>query len=84
MAKPLLNIHGKVETLCEYPTELKIPMDDGTIQTYVLANKTDIQFENMMHLIRRSINGSKYGGSFGKRNSRIHNRHCEHGKRPDI
>ena len=36
MAKPLLNIHSENEPYCDYPTTLKVPMDDGTIQTYLL------------------------------------------------
>ena len=48
MAKPLLNIHSENEPYCEYPTTLKVPMDDGTIQTYVLENKTSYQYADFM------------------------------------
>ncbi len=48
MANPLLNIHGEREDFCEYPTVLKVPMDDGTVQTYVLENKTGYQFDNVI------------------------------------
>ena len=71
MAKPLLNIYGKVETLCEYPTVLKVPMDDGTVQTYVLENKTGYQFENVMKCVRRMRVGYQYRGRHEKKN-RIH------------
>ena len=72
MAKPLLNIHGETEDFCDYPTVLKIPMDDGTIQTYALENKSKYQFENVMKCVRRSKIGYQYGGSFGKRKNRNH------------
>lgn len=70
MAKPLLNIHGKTEQFCEYPTELKVPMDDGTVQTYVLENKTGYQFENVLKCVRRMKVGYQYRGRHEK--SRVH------------
>ena len=71
MAKPLLNIHGETEPCCQYPTVLKIPMDDGTIQTYALENKTDYQFENVMKCVRRSV----MIANTGKIKGRGHNLH---------
>jgi len=71
MAKPLLNIHGKTEPFCEYPTELKIPMDDGTIQTYILQNKTDYQFENVLKCVRKMRTGYQYMGKHKKAVSQV-------------
>ena len=72
MAKPLLNIHGKAEDFCEYPTELKVAMDDGTVQTYVLENKTEYQFGNVMKCLNRMKVGYQYREPVRKRRSRIH------------
>lgn len=35
MAKPLLNIHCETKPYCKYPVAVKIPMNNGTVQTYV-------------------------------------------------
>lgn len=48
MPKPLLGIHSIREPYCDYPVALKVNMDDGTVQTYVLQNKTDYQFKKVM------------------------------------
>ena len=54
MAKPLLKIHvSETEEFCDYPTAVKIPMDDGTVQTYVLENKTSYQFNKVMKCLNR-------------------------------
>ena len=66
MAKPLLNIKGMTESFCEYPTVLKVPMDDGTVQTYVLENKTSYQFENVLKCVRRMKVGYQYRGRHEK------------------
>ena len=71
MAKPLLNIHSENEPYCDYPTALKVPMDDGTIQTYVLENKTSYQFDNVMKCLKRMKVGYQYGYP-QKRRNRIH------------
>ena len=71
MAKPLLDIHCKTESFCEYPTVLKVAMDDGTIQTYVLENKTGYQFENVMKCLKRMKVGYQYKEPRQRRN-RIH------------
>lgn len=39
MAKPLLNVHYVRKPGCEYPMQLKVAMDDGTIQTYNLVTE---------------------------------------------
>ena len=67
MAKPLLNIHGKTEAFCDYPTELKVPMDDGTVQTYVLENKTGYQFDNVLKCVRKMRTGYQYEGRHMKK-----------------
>lgn len=70
MAKPLLNIHGRTESSCEYPTVLKVPMDDGTVQTYVLENKVEYQFDKVLKCISRfASNGYQYKGKHIKRGS---------------
>ena len=54
MAKPLLNILcTKEEPYCPYPIEMRITMDDGSIQTYVLQNKTEFQFNTVMDCLDR-------------------------------
>ena len=71
MAKPLLKIHGETEPYCDYPTVLKVPMDDGTIQTYVLENKTTYQFGNVMKCLNRIKTGYECGYPVKRRN-RLH------------
>ena len=71
MAKPLLNLHGQHEPYCEYPTMLKVAMDDGTVQTYVLENKTQYQFDNVMKCVNRIKIGYECGYPARKRN-RLH------------
>lgn len=49
MAKPLLDILcTKTEPYCPYPIEMKVTMDDGSIQTYVLQNKTEYMFNTVL------------------------------------
>ena len=69
MAKPLLNIHGIEEPYCDYYVAVKIAMDDGTIQTYVLENKTDYQFQKVMDSPHKMTVGYQHKG---KRKSRRH------------
>lgn len=62
MAKPLLNIHiAESEPFCEYPTAIKIAMDDGSVQTYVLERKTEYQFSQVMKCLNRIKVGYQYG-----------------------
>ena len=70
MAKPLLNIHGIEEPYCDYPVALKVAMDDGSVQTYVLENKTTYQFENVLKCVARMKTGYQYRGPHRK--SRVH------------
>ena len=54
MAKPLLDILcTKGEPYCPYPIEMKVTMDDGSVQTYVLQNKTEFQFRAVMDSLDR-------------------------------
>jgi len=54
MAKPLLDILcTQTEPYCPYPIEMKVTMDDGSIQTYVLQNKTEFQFHAVMDSLDR-------------------------------
>ena len=49
MAKPLLDILcTQTEPYCPYPIEMKVTMDDGSIQTYVLQNKTEYMFNTVL------------------------------------
>jgi hypothetical protein len=61
LVKPLLKIYGTTEHYCKYPTELRVTMEDGTVQTYVLENKTTYQFENVMRCVNRVKVGYQYG-----------------------
>lgn len=72
VAKPLLNIHvAETEPYCDYPTAVKIPMDDGTIQTYVLLNKTEYQFGKVMKCLNKMKVGYQYNYPV-KRRCRTH------------
>lgn len=57
MALPLLDIHTHYDAYCEYPTSIKIAFDDHSVQTYVLQNKMDYQFNRVLE----SINSMKVG-----------------------
>ena len=46
--KPLLDIHCHYDNYCDYPTAVKLTMTDGTVQTYILQNKTEYQFNKVM------------------------------------
>ena len=43
MARPLLDVHCIEKVGCEYPMQLKVAMDDGTVQTYNLEVKQPIE-----------------------------------------
>lgn len=70
VARPLLNIHCITEQNCDYPVALRVTMDDGTVQTYNLENKTFYQFRKVLESLDRMTVGYQYRG--GKRRSRIH------------
>lgn len=46
MANPLLDVHCIRKPLCEYPMQLKVAMDDGTVQTYNLQVEQPIEHPN--------------------------------------
>lgn len=60
MAKPLLNVVCIREPYCDYPVAVKLTMDDGTVQTYALENKTDIMFQKVMDSLSRMMVGYRY------------------------
>lgn len=68
MANPLLSVHCQHEAFCKYPTALRVAMDDGTVQTYVLQNKTDYQFQKVMESLEDLKIGYQYRPA--KRNRR--------------
>ena len=53
MAKPLLDVVCITEPYCDYPVAVRLTMDDGTVQTYNLENKTDYMFEKVMESLSR-------------------------------
>ena len=53
MAKPLLDVVCIIEPYCDYPVAVRLTMDDGTVQTYNLENKTDYMFEKVMESLNR-------------------------------
>ena len=55
--KPLLDIHCHYDSYCDYPTAVKITMDDGTIKEYALVNKTEYQFNKVMENLDRMMVG---------------------------
>ena len=71
MAKPLLNIYGKREPFCDYPTVLRIAMDDGTVQKYILENRSEYQFNNVLKCINRMAVGYQYKEPVNKRKRRL-------------
>ena len=69
MARPLLNICCVTEPYCVYPVAVRLTMDDGSVQTYTLENKTDIQFKKVMDSLDRMTVGYQYKP---RRRNRIH------------
>lgn len=53
MAKPLLDVVCITEESCEYPTALRVNMDDGTVQTYVLQYDTHPNFKEAIDALNR-------------------------------
>jgi len=68
MARPLLDIHCVTDEYCDYPVAVKIAMDDGTIQTYTLDCKSDLQFQKVMDSLEKLTVGYQYKG---RRKNRI-------------
>ena len=60
MAKPLLDIHCIDEPTCKYPVAMRVPMTDGTIQTYVLQNRMHFQFQYILEQLNDFTEGYKY------------------------
>ena len=71
LAKPLLHLHCIYEPYCEYPVVAKIAMDDGSVQTYVLENKMDFQFQRVMESLDKIKVGYQYKPKHTRKN-RIH------------
>ena len=55
--KPLLDIHCQYDSYCEYPTVVKLTMDDGSVQTYILQNKTEYQFNKVLENLDKMVTG---------------------------
>ena len=55
--KPLLDIHCEYDPYCDYPTAIKVAMHDGTVQTYILQNKTEYQFNKVMESLDSIVRG---------------------------
>lgn len=75
MPKPLLDIHCSDEPGCEYPTDLFVNMDDGTVQQYVLLNKTSMAFKKQWDSLQISIGYQCNYKPKQRRKNRIHR--CE-------
>ncbi len=76
MAKPIADVTYFTEPYCEYPTMVKLMMDDGHVMTYVLQNKTDYQFQKLyegMKKLGAYSEGYQYRGRHEK--SRVHKGH---------
>ena len=69
MAKPLLDINCITEPSCDYPVAVRILMDDGTVQTYGLENKMEMQFAKVMNSLEKLTVGYQYKPT---RKNRIH------------
>ena len=65
MAKPLLNIHCIYDKNCKYPTGIRVAMDDGSVQTYLLKVDQNPNFVEAMNALERmfdcfQVTGYKY------------------------
>lgn len=73
MAKPLLDVYYEEKPLCKYPVQLRIAMDDGTVQTYNLEVKQPIEnpsFREAMDALGRMFERIEIGYQYGKEPSR--------------
>lgn len=73
MAKPLLDVHCVCDSGYKYPTCLKVAMDDGTVQTYVLHVEQQPNFTEAMQALDRMMDmareiGYKYSPKRNRRN----------------
>lgn len=71
MVKPLLDINCQYEPGCDYPTTLRITMEDGTVQDYTLEHKTDLQFMKVMNSLDK-LQKLTVGYRYKQRKNRIH------------
>lgn len=71
MVKPLLDINCQYDRGCEYPTTLRIAMDDGTVQNYVLENETGLQLMKLTESLDR-FQKMTVGYRHKQRKNRIH------------
>ena len=82
MPKPMAkDVNYFMEPCCDYPTMIRLAMDDGQVLTYVLLNKTDYQFmkvKNSLDRLTKMTVGYQYRGRHKR--SLIHNGSCEPGK----
>jgi hypothetical protein len=65
VAKPLADVTYYTEPCCDYPTMVKLTMDDGQVMTYVLQNKTDYQFQKLYESMKKLdslVEGYQYRG----------------------
>ena len=84
MAKPLLHIHCITEKYCDYPVAVKVAMDDGSVQTYVLENSMSPKCQKARCAFEESVEisiGYQYDPHPRRRKNRIHRWHDEHGHR---
>ena len=55
--KPLLNISCCYDDYCDYPTMVRVTMDDGTVHNYILQNKTEYQFNKVLEGLNSIVRG---------------------------
>ena len=55
MAKPLLDIKTQCDPGCKYPTALRVAMDDGTVQTYLLQCQPEPVKFNMEEFMNHAM-----------------------------
>lgn len=60
MAKPLAKVNYFMEPSCDYPTSIRLAMDDGKVLTYILENKTDYQFKKVMDSLAKMKTGYQH------------------------
>ena len=71
MVKPLLDINCQYDRGCEYPTVLRIAMDDGTVRNYVLENEIGLQLEKLNNSLDK-FHKMTVGYRYKQRKRRIH------------
>lgn len=55
--QPLVDVHCQYEPYCDYPVAVRLTMEDGHVQTYILQNRTEYQFNKVLETLDRMTVG---------------------------